>query len=256
MHKNSEEHLDELSRAVIKEKRAVKLSAIFTAVSLALGILWIYYSFNEVGKLGLKSRELTGQIDQKSKELGETEKELKEAREALLAINPLLEKYGVLKEKLTAENLNSGLVKQSLEANREIQELISRNPKRRNSVTVLYFPKDVDASKVQAAITEFGFSLRTAKSLRPDLPTNLIAFGQKKVDPEDAKLVAYTLMRAGIEIKALCRTSISSMAAIVQVIGDDRLLDKPPLNVNQVRNKKEFIQCPANDSSAPWPENY
>lgn len=178
------------------------------------------------------------------------ESELKEARDALLAINPMLEKYGVLKGKLTAENLNSTLVKQSLEANQEIQELSPTNIERRKKATVTYFLKDVDQNIVEEALRDFGFKLSIKSPIRPDLPTNNIAFGGK-VAPEDAKLVAYTLIRAGIQIKALCRSSLTNNELTIQAFGDDRLLDKPALTVEEINSSTDFIYCPADN--VPWP---
>lgn len=191
----------------------------------------------------MKAINLTNVIHKKTEELNQKEKELQDAKAALLAINPLLEKYGVLKDKLTAENINSNLVRQSLEANQEIQNISSANIDRRRGYIVIYFLKDVDAGKVEIALRDFGFNLRTSSPQRPDVPTNFIAFGTK-VNPEDAKLVAYTLIRAGVNIKGMCKMLSTSRVSTLQVGGDERLLNHPTLTVDQIRYKPDFQRCP------------
>ena len=249
---NQNLQLEELvTRAAANNRQAFRRSMIFSVLTLLVGALWLVYSFNQVRKFEMKSSELALEINRKTGELNEKEKQLEEAKAALLAINPLLEKYGVLKERLSANNISSNLVKQSLAANQEIQNISSTNVGRREGYTVDYFLKDADAGKVEAALREFGFNLRTNIPQRPDVPTNLIAFGTK-VNPEDAKLVAYTLVRAGVDIKGMCRMLSSPRASIIQVLGDDRLLNRLAMTVDQIRGKTEFQPCP--EPMKPWPE--
>jgi hypothetical protein len=240
-----------VAKAAANNRKAFRRSMIFSVLALLAGALWLFYSFNQVKKFEMKSSELALEINRKTEELITKEKQLDEARAALLAINPLLERYGVLKEKLTANDINSNLVKQSLDANREIQNISSTNVGRRGDYTVVYFLKDVDAGKVEAALKEFGFHPKTSPPQRPDVPTNLIAFGTK-VNPEDAKLVAYTLVRAGVDIKGMCKMLSSARASIIQVLGDDRLLNRSAMTVDQIRDKTEFQPCTEN--TMPWPE--
>lgn len=230
-----------ISEVALKNKRAYIISMIISGAILLTGILWLAYSIAEVGKLQKTSEDLTQQIADKNKELEEESEKVKEAKRILDVINPMLNKYGVLKE-VTIENLNSDLVKQSLEANQEIQKTSANDNKKREKLTVLYYLKDVDAGKVEAALKEVGFSVKIAAPIRPDLPSNLIAFGND-VGLEDAKLAAYVLMRAGVQIKDFCKTSAASRTFFIQVLGADSLMSKPALTIEQVRNKTSFLPC-------------
>ena len=245
--------LEELvTKAAANHRRAFRRSMIFSVFALLAGGIWLFYSFNEVKILEVRSSELRQEIDAKAGELSAREKQLQEAKAALLAINPLLEKYGVLKDKLSANNISSNLVKQSLEANQEIEQLSSMNPARRRGVAVEYYLKGADAGKVMAALKDLGFiKMRIEAPHRPNDPTDLVAFGID-VNPEDAKLVTYTLIRAGVDIKGLCRASLKSSS--IQVLGDNRFQDRPAMTVDQVRGKTEFQACP--DYTKPLPNDF
>jgi vacuolar-type H+-ATPase subunit I/STV1 len=222
----------------------VVIAAITVLVSIIIGL--------RIPSLIKQKAQLEQELQQKSRELSQTNEKLEEAKRVLLAINPILEKYGVLKS-LSVDSLNSNLVKQSFEANQQIQIILSNAFKERG-VAVWYFTKDVDVDPVAVkdSLEQFGFKVIPKPPQRPDLSTNLIAFGEH-VEPEDAKLVAYTLIRAGVEIRALCKTSAIAKTSIIQVLGEDRIRDRPTLSVEQIRNKSAFIQCPANDLNVSWP---
>jgi len=201
--------------------------------------------------IGIQIPALLKEKTRLEQEIKETNKKLEQAKSVLFAINPILEKYGFLEE-LTVDTLNSDLVKQSFEANQQIQLILARAYRTRQ-LPVWYYSKDVnvDPVRVRNSLEEFGFNVVPQDPQRPDLPTNNIAFG-KNVDPEDAKLVAYTLLRAGIEIKAICKSKTDSRDSIIQVLSDNRLLSKPAMTVEQIRNKRTFIDCP--DNFTDWPQ--
>jgi hypothetical protein len=229
-----------LSRVI---KFQIVIAVIVVIVSIIVGI--------RIPSLIKQRNQLEQELQQKREELNQTGTKLEESKALLLAINPILEKYGVLKE-LTITNLNSSLVKQSFEANQQIQNMLSESFKRRD-VPVWYYSKDVnvDPTKVRESLDEFGFKVVPQPPGRPDLPTNLIAFGNR-LSPDEAKLVAYTLIRAGIEIRGMCRISNQSKASIIEVLADDRILNKTALTVEQIHNKTEFIQCLPNN--VEWPQ--
>jgi hypothetical protein len=62
---------------------------------------------------------------------------------------------------------------------------------KRRAITVEYFLKNVDENKVEAALAEFGFSVRKPPAVVHAIPTNSIWFGSP-VDIEDVKLVGLT----------------------------------------------------------------
>lgn len=226
-------------------KAQIVIAVIIVVLSVVIGL--------RIPALLKEKSRLEKDLTDKQEQLEQIHGQLDEARKVLLAINPILEKYGVLK-KLTVDDLKSDLVKQSFEANQEIQRTLAQaNSERR--VPVWYFSKDVnvDPRAVRESLQELGFNVLENNAPRPDLPSNTVSFGES-ISPNEAKLVVYTLIRAGIPIKAMCRNPRTG--PVIQVYGDERLLNKPPVTVQQILNKNQFIACPSREITEEWPPEY
>ena len=226
-------------------KAQVVIAVIIVVLSVVVGL--------QIPALLKEKSRLQKDVTDKQMQLDKINGQLDDARKVLLAINPILEKYGVLK-KLTVDDLNSDLVKQSFEANQEIQRALAKANSER-PIPVWYFSKDVnvDPRAVREALQELRFDVLEKNAPRPDLPSNTVSFGES-ISPDEAKLVVYTLIRAGIPIKAMCRNPRTG--AVIQVYGDERLLNKPPVTVQQIRNKDQFISCPSREITEEWPSEY
>ena len=166
-------------------------------------------------------------------------KEAEEARQvAEDRTNALLRQFGWNSVNLKKAGANQYSVEQSLTANLEIQQAARQaSPESRKDITVQYFPKDVDGNKVESALMELGFTLDKRRAPLPGVPTNAIWYGSP-VNIEDAKLVALTLVRAGIQIKAIrpfADYSPRRDVALIQVGGDVALLNSPAMSVDSIR---------------------
>jgi len=175
----------------------------------------------------------------------EADRALKLANERTYA---LLAQFGWGHENLTRAAFDQKAVHQSLSANQDLQRAATLGGQsRRKAVTVEYFPKNVDQNKVEAALIELGFQLRKATTIVPNLPSNAIWFGTP-VDIEDVKLVALTLIRAGVEIKAIrpIQDHLTSKkdAPIIQVGADVSIVARPPMTVEAIRAAKQFPRDP------------
>ena len=109
-------------------------------------------------------------------------------------------------------------------------------------MTVQYFPKDVDGKKVEAALLELGFSIDKRQASISNIPTNAIWYGEP-VKIEEVKLVAFTLIRAGVQIKAIrpfADNSPRRNAALIQVGADKDVVTNAPLSVEEIRNATRF----------------
>lgn len=80
---------NEISKAIAREKRVSKFTSILTLVCLLLGLLWILYSFNEVGKLKAQSVRLRDEIENLENEKGKLEDEKKQLNETIRQIRGL-----------------------------------------------------------------------------------------------------------------------------------------------------------------------
>jgi hypothetical protein len=155
-----------------------------------------------------------------------------------------LKQFGVSRETVVRAGTDSQLVRQSLTANQQLQQAGSAGDRdRRRGITVEYFPKNVDGTKVEAALMELGFTVRKAPPIVRELPTNAIWFGMP-VSAEDVKLVAMTLIRAGVEIKAIscvpAHLVAKRNAPLIQVGADSGIVSWPALKVETIVATKQF----------------
>ena len=155
----------------------------------------------------------------------------------------LLKQFGWDSSRLSRGSLDQYSVQQSLTANQEIQQAARLAPREsRKAVTVQYFPKGVDGNKVESALMELGFILDKKQAPLPGIPTNSIWYGTP-VSIEDVKLVALTLIRAGVQIKALrpfADYSPRKNASLIQVGADVAVVNDSPLSVEGIRDASRF----------------
>ena len=81
-----------------------------------------------------------------------------------------------------------------------------------------------------------GFDLEPKKPKVLDIPTNSIWFGEK-VNIDDIKVVAYTLIRAGIQIQAIeyFKQPSGSKASLIQVGASRFVVNDPIFTVEMIR---------------------
>jgi len=155
----------------------------------------------------------------------------------------LLKQFGWESSRLPRGSLDKYSVQQSLTANQDLQQATRLAPlESRKRVTVQYFPKDVDGKRVEAALLELGFAIDKRQASISNIPTNAIWYGEP-VKIEEVKLVAFTLIRAGVQIKAIrpfADNSPRRNAALIQVGADKDVVTNAPLSVEEIRNATGF----------------
>jgi hypothetical protein len=108
---------------------------------------------------------------------------------------------------------------------------------------VWYYPKDVDGPKVRAALEQGGFIV-TDKPGNPHnlaIPTNAIWVGDN-ITLEQAKFVALTLTRAGVQIKEVGRlqNGKGNRASVIEVGSAAKLQSAPPMSAEEISNLSEL----------------
>ncbi|MGV0024025.1 TIR domain-containing protein [Phormidesmis priestleyi] len=105
-------------------------------------------------------------------------------------------------------------------------------------ITVEYYPKNVDPDALEATLTKLGFNLEIKQPEVTDIPINILFYG-KNVSDDDVKLVAYTLIRAGVQIKAILPFTrlADEKATVIQVGALPGLDNKPALKVEEIRSQ-------------------
>jgi hypothetical protein len=154
-----------------------------------------------------------------------------------ISINTMKER-GVPEKK--ARTMTIEMFEQSDKADKILQDLKSADSR----VTVQYFLRDVDASIVKEKLKDMGFKSEERDSdLGKDSRTNAIWFGSK-VEQDDLKLVAYTLIRSGLRIQAIRPFDESQEgdedAYKIQVGADLDCNDSPDWDVQKIETASKF----------------
>jgi hypothetical protein len=186
------------------------------------------------------------EAERKTRQVAEKERDraIEAERIALERTNALLAQFGWNNDKLTTVSSDRYSVNQSLYANQALQQAMPRQGRdRRKAITVEYFPKNVDENKVEAALAELGFSVRKPPAVVQAIPTNSIWFGSP-VDIEDVKLVALTLIRAGVQIRAIRPIQdylvTKKDLPLIQVGADSSVVNDPALTAEAISAAPRF----------------
>ena len=123
----------------------------------------------------------------------------------------------------------------------EAEVYATQEPSR--SVTVQYFPKDLDRGIVEAALRGLGVNLVIGTTQVSESGTNAIWFGQD-VSVDDVKLIAMSLIRSGVGIKAIrpFRNPGGERSSLVQVGADRAYANRPALTSRDVQRATRFVR--------------
>jgi hypothetical protein len=212
---------------------------------------WFAFRANEQAAVVRSEAERAGQAEEVARSEAERARQAEEVarseaerarqaeREGRERAKIWLKKFGATGNLDELIEKEPNLVEQSLQADSERDKTASaRAIDKRKGITIQYFPKYFDDEKVNAALQELGFQLKKSSPLLPNIPTNAIWFGNK-VDFEDAKLVAFTLIRAGVQIKCIAKIIHTSTRASTIQIGSIEALEPPgipALAVEEIRD--------------------
>jgi len=221
-----------LSEIGASEKRSQRRSVIYTIVSLLIGAIWLSYSIIEVSNLRKEKADLDTGITSGKETIARQKTEISKLEDLRYT---RLREWGWTDETIAK-------VEQSVEANNERQQIASTTPadlERRKHITIEYFLKNVDKDKVLAALGGLGFTFQPSRAIGTT-PTNAIWFG-RSVQIDDVKLVAYTLIRAGIQIRDIRHYMVSEgRDSVIQVGGRPRAVDKPVWTVERIAAAPDF----------------
>ncbi len=176
-------------------------------------------------------------------DLQKTEEALREKQKALEKITPAaLQGLGY---KDPYAQVPAQIVEQSAEAKRAAERLADPSERaRRRNIAIQYFPKkldeDVNMKVVLSSLSEAGFTLERREAKFPGTPTNAIWFGDD-VRLEDVKLVAYTLIGAGVKVRAVRRfRNPAGRPRLIQIGANAAITEAPPLTAKQVLEARSF----------------
>ncbi|NEP40819.1 MAG: glycoside hydrolase family protein, partial [Okeania sp. SIO2H7] len=115
---------------------------------------------------------------------------------------------------------------------------------RKNALALIeYFPKELDKGTVEKALRGLDFPLIIMPAVISDLPSNSIWFSSR-VKIDDVKLVAKTLINAGVKIKAIRPFAEGGYFSekLIRVGADPQMEERSPLTLTQVRQASKFTR--------------
>lgn len=231
----TDQHLQTLLQTVEKRERTARKRAImYSIVPIVLAGALIWFTSHRIVQARHELSAINQELDKKRAELNLTENR---KRFLETALPNALNDFGWTRDKISKINLDTSIVNQSLQANIELSQISSSKAREtRSKITIQYFPKDVDERKVDDALHNLGFRLDKKQPLVVDVPTNSIWFGEK-AELEDVKLVAYTLTRAGVQLRAIesFKVPMGKKAFLVQVGASRFVLNEPVFTVEKIR---------------------
>ncbi|GEM_PF-4862778 len=118
------------------------------------------------------------------------------------------------------------------------QKLKGVQPESRTDVVIRYYQKEKDGEKV-FHLRSLGFYIHQRQSSErfDQYASNAIYYGDK-VSSEDLKMVAYTLIRQGIDLKTIEPSQFFSdwKAHSIEIGTDDTMENAPSLTISDIRN--------------------
>jgi len=135
-------------------------------------------------------------------------------------------------------------LRQSRNADQELKQLAGTSAlETQREITVQYFAKEVDQQIVDSVLKALKFNVKVGAAPLPGLATNAIWFGEQ-VQPAQVKLVAYTLIRAGVRIRVIrpFRDPKGGRARLIQVGSDAAYAAAPPFTVQQILAARAFTR--------------
>ncbi len=220
-----------------RSKWAKPLMLILLAISATATILFGYQKEKESHSKDLKYQQDIHDLKEQNNKLQQDIVDTPRKTVELL-------RYGYTSSsasKATSEQISQSRAA-NVKLNSEVKVLSTQRKIDRQTTTVQYFPKDIDSVILRSTLESLGFNLEIRKPRILDIPTNAIWFGSK-AKIEDVKLVAYTLIRAGVQLKSikLFREETSeSRNSLIQVGADRNSVDLPVLTVEEIRNTSKF----------------
>jgi cell division protein FtsB len=215
---HSQQALDEaLQRVARSERRARRNTLLATLVPLVFGLAFLVVSYSQVASLREEKKRLDTEVAALRNEeqdlqqrIAEKQRKLDEKQEQVELLEPLAgEALGRKKERIVGESAD---ILEGARAANQAAQLAARADEyaRRQQITITHYEKslarEVDLDVVVRSLKKFGFKVQSKESRLQDLATNAIWFG-KDVTDDDVRLVALTLMGAGVEIRWISRFS-------------------------------------------------
>jgi hypothetical protein len=224
-----------------KEIAIRRISILLAFIPFVVGSAWMFYSYNKVQILNKKYSAIQDKYNTEERNFNDLH-----IKKQQLEVE-LMKTYGLSIDRIINLPAKEIIIKNSVAANDVIKKL-TNNYTPNDQVIIRYYYKTIDDEKIILSLKSLGYSFEKKNPTEnmTSQKTNCIWCG-RYVSVKDCKIIALSLIRAGIEIKAI-RTFKNSLtdptykSKFIEIGGDASLDDKktPPLTVAQIEKTTNF----------------
>ena len=230
-----------LDRVQINEKIAKRRAYVYSFVPVLLAIVLLGYFVVQINRWQRQLDDLRDKV----KQLQTYNDELKNKVSSLQNIYDM--KYNAENDFGWSEkdvlNPSPEKILQSLLAHDEMIKLITAKKVDVN-ITIRYYTKIKDEGKIEATLRKCGYRkiMVNKDSYRSENPTNAIHYSQN-IDVENVKVIAYSLIRAGIDIKKIAPYPEQTQAMkpnSIEISGDKDAMMSKTVRLEDIITAKKF----------------
>lgn len=227
-----------------------RLASVITAGGVLLVLATIGYASTRLERLRREAGILEGRKAMLVAENKALEADIAVKRAQLTELTPLALTGLGHKDPSTAE---ATTLAESLDARKTAERLAASGAERRSMIVLRYYPKDferdINEGVVLPQLAAYGFILEEGASRLAAVPTNAVWCGAE-VHPDDVRLVALTLMAAGVELMAVqqFRNPTGPKRRTIEVGANATLAGARTLSVRDIVTAATFQRDPSGAS--------
>ncbi|HET9441539.1 MAG TPA: hypothetical protein VFO52_15290 [Longimicrobiales bacterium] len=177
-------------------RRATRAAFLITLVLCVGALLWLGFSFYQVVRLGEQKTQLAAEVQL-----------LEKQSDSLVDVrNALLKELGYSPERVQTRAIDDHAIAQTLKAGEARRNIVEKSDAHtRENITIQLFSRSVDRGVIAGELKGLGFEVVAKEPNRlipAEVRTNGVFYGPQ-VTCDEVKLVALTLLRAGVELKVI-----------------------------------------------------
>jgi hypothetical protein len=238
-----------LSTIENQEVKAKRRLYIYSVLPILAALVLLYFFYSRINSSRVQLNELTSKINILNDSLAEREKSNVYLKHHIDSLNNI---YKNLNYSASADfgwspedviNPDSSKLSNSKTAHKEIMRLIDLKKVSVN-ITIRYYTKSEDRGKVDRTLMKCGYrTIIVDKDFyRSHTSTNAIYFS-KEIDINNIKLIAYALIRAGLNVKVIKsypKTIASQKPNSIEISHDARYSSVKTISLDEIKNATSF----------------
>jgi len=238
-------------------KNLSKYSGLITLIGFAVLVVFIFISSKKINNQNIKLETINKELKEKQDAMNQLEEKEENLVQGITDLYRMsLNSFGWPIKEVDSISLDDSKVQEAVKANDQIRKFILEDNFQINSLTKLqYYPKERDMKKVSFAFKDLGFKLieKPSNDALLDKKSNAIWYGDN-VSIEEVKLVAYILIRSGVDLAFILNSGFLDDHKIMvgTVYANHPIISNAPnIKVDSILGADKFKNVP---KLSPYPK--